>query len=133
MIKVIELEGKRYVILPESEYEQLCGRAGQSLQLDDNDLPPLPKPDRNGRFPAEEYTRMLIARDIVRKRKAGGLTQSELAKLAGVRQETLSRIESGKQHASVRTIEKIEKAIDRRSRGQKSEEPARRPWRGIQL
>lgn len=48
-----------------------------------------------------------------------GLTQTELAKLAGIRQETLSRLEFGKHKPNVRTVERIEAAL-RRKRGKKS-------------
>lgn len=110
-IQCIEIEGKQYVKLPASEYESLCGRAGEALALDESDLPPLPKPDKDGRFPALEYTRVALARDLIRDRKAAGLTQQQLGNLAGVRQETISRIESGKQSTSVQTIDRIEKAL----------------------
>lgn len=110
-IQHLEIDGKRYVLLPASDYETLCGRAGESLALDESDLPPLPKPDRKGRFPALEYTRVSIARDVIRERKAAGLTQQALADLAGLRQETISRVESGKVTASVKTLNSIEKAL----------------------
>jgi transcriptional regulator with XRE-family HTH domain len=42
---------------------------------------------------------------------AAGLSRQQLAKLAGVRQETISRIESGKHPATVRVIDKLEKAV----------------------
>ena len=57
-------------------------------------LPALPKSDANGRFPAIEYTRVSLARSLIRERTALGLTQQQLAKLAGVREETLSRLGS---------------------------------------
>jgi len=55
--------------------------------------------------------RASIARDIVLERRALGLTQEALAKLAGVRQETLYRLESGKHSPTVRTVEKIDRAL----------------------
>ena len=76
-------------------------------------MPPLPKPDANGHFPAIEYTRISLARSIIRERTALGLTQQQLAKLAGVREETLSRLESGKHSPTVRTVEKIERALQK--------------------
>jgi DNA-binding XRE family transcriptional regulator len=76
-----------------------------------NDLPPLPEPDKNGRFPALEYSRISLARDIIRDRRAAGLTQQELAKLAGTRQETISRIENGNYTASVKLVEKIDRVL----------------------
>lgn len=115
----LNIDGKRYVLLPEDDYESLCGRAGEAIALDESDLPALPKPDKNGRFPALEYTRIALARDIIRDRKAARLTQTKLAELAGIRQETLSRIESGKYKASVKTIEKIDQILRKKLRSKK--------------
>ena len=106
----IELAGKRFVLLEEPIYERLCREAGQAIG-DDDLLPPLPLPDTNGRFPAVEYNRISLARNLIRDRKAAGLSQERLAELAGVRQETISRVETGKHMASPRTIEKLDKAI----------------------
>jgi transcriptional regulator with XRE-family HTH domain len=55
-----------------------------------------------------------IARDIVKERRALGLTQAQLAKLAGIRQDTLSRLESGKYKPIVRTVERVEAALKRK-------------------
>lgn len=110
------IEGKRFVLVRESEYEQLCREAKRTVDVADEDLPPLPKPDKHGRYPAVEYTRISIARDLVRERKAVGLSQSELAAKAGVRQETISRIESGKHSVTVKTYDKIFNALERARR-----------------
>jgi len=115
----LNIDGKRYVLLPEADYESLCGRAGEAIALDESDLPPLPKPDKNGQFPALEYTRVALARDIIRDRKAARLTQTKLAELAGIRQETLSRIESGKHKAAIKTIEKIDRVLRTKLRKRK--------------
>ena len=66
-----------------------------------------------GNVPALEYVRASIARDIIRERRALGLTQEQLAKLSGVRQETICRLETGQHSPTVRTIEKIERALKR--------------------
>ncbi|MSR58934.1 MAG: XRE family transcriptional regulator [Planctomycetaceae bacterium] len=105
----LELEGKRFVVIEESEYERLCREAGEKPERDD--LPEFPAPDKNGNFPAIEYTRISIARDLIRARRGVELSQQRLAELAGVRQETISRLESGKHTAAVGTIERLEKAI----------------------
>lgn len=107
----IDVAGQRFVLLPEREYERLCSRASETVPLTDDDLPPLPKPDKHGNFPAVEYARISLARDIIRDRRAAGLTQEELAKLAGTRQETISRIESGKYTASTKMIDRIDRAL----------------------
>ena len=89
----------------------LSGAKMTNIALKHDNLPALPKPDRRGRYPAEEFARVSLARDIIRSRREARLTQTELAKLAGIRQEILSRIESGKHKAAVRTIDSIEKAL----------------------
>lgn len=107
----IEVAGHRFVLLPEQEYDRLCARASETVPVTDDDLPPLPKPDKQGRFPAVEYARVSLARDIIRDRKAAGLTQQELAALASTRQETISRIESGNYASSHKTIDRIDRAL----------------------
>jgi DNA-binding XRE family transcriptional regulator len=107
----IEVAGQRFVLLPEGEYDQLCSRAGKSVPLTDDDLPPLPKPDKHGNFPAVEYARISLARDIIRDRRAASLTQQQLAELVGTHQETISRIETGKHTASVKLVDKIDKVL----------------------
>ena len=59
---------------PRKEYDQLRKKAVEA------DLPPYPKADAKGNYPAFEYLRVSIARDIIRDRLAVGLTQVELAK-----------------------------------------------------
>ena len=83
----------------------------EAVPLTDADLPPLPKADANGNYPAVEYARVSLARDIIRDRRAAGLTQQELAKRARTRQETVSRIESGKYTASVKLIDRIDAVL----------------------
>lgn len=109
----IEVVGQRFVLLPEAEYERLCAKASETVPVTDDDLPPFPKPDKQGNFPAVEYARVSLARDIIRDRRAAGLTQQELAMLAGTRQETISRIESGNYTASHKTIDRIDRALQK--------------------
>jgi DNA-binding XRE family transcriptional regulator len=106
----IEVEGIRFVLVPETEYDRLCHDAGKAVG--DDMLPPLPKPDKHGRYPALQYARMSLARDLIRDRKEVGLSQQRLADLAGIRQETLSRIETGRHTASQRTIDKIMRVVE---------------------
>jgi len=104
-VQAIELAGKPYVLMDRAEYERLraLAKAGE--------LPPLPKPDRDGRYPAIPYARATIARGIIRDRVRAGLSQKELARRAGIRVETLCRIEPGRHTPSVATIEKIDRAL----------------------
>jgi DNA-binding XRE family transcriptional regulator len=83
------------------------------LEDTDPDLPPLPPADANGQYPAIETARVIIARQIIRGRKAAGWTQAELAASAGVRQETISRIETGKHSPGLKTMAKIDCALKR--------------------
>lgn len=122
-VQRVEVEGRRFVFLPEAEYERLCRGAGEAVTADDEEMPALPKPDKHGRFPALQYARISLARDLIRDRKGVDLSQQRLAVLAGVRQETISRIETGRHTASQRTVDKIMRVIEterRRLRSRKS-------------
>jgi DNA-binding XRE family transcriptional regulator len=103
----ITRKGRRFVLVPVEEYER----------WNDRSLPPLPPVDADGTSNAIDFARATIARRLIADRRAAGLSQERLAKLAHVRQETISRIESGKNTATVRTIDKLDKAI-RRAGGQ---------------
>jgi DNA-binding XRE family transcriptional regulator len=104
-MQTIHLEGKAYVVVPREQYDRLVTLSKAA------ELPPLPEPDAQGDYPAVEYACASIARSVIRDRVAAGLTQRELARLAGIRVETLCRIEGGKQVPSVPTIEKIDQAL----------------------
>ncbi len=106
-MQTIHLEGKAYVILERERYDELTTRAKAS------DLPPMPEADAEGNRPAAEYLRVSMAHDIIRERAELGLTQRELARLAGIRVETLCRLEAAKHVPSVVTMEKIDRALNR--------------------
>ncbi len=97
-VQTVTLEGKRFVIVPEAEYQRLLGV----------ELPPA---DSAGNRPAIEAMRAVIARDIVRDRQRIGWSQAELARHAGIRTETLNRIETAKHTPSVSTMQKIDAAF----------------------
>jgi predicted transcriptional regulator len=80
-----------------------------------SELPDFPPVDAEGNSNAIEFARAAIARRLIRDRREIGLSQQQLAKLAGVRQETISRIESGRHTATLRVIEKLERAIRKTS------------------
>jgi transcriptional regulator with XRE-family HTH domain len=65
-----------------------------------------------GRFPAVEYARASLARKIIGARRLAGLSQAALARQAGIRPETLNRIEKGKTTPDTATIAKIERALE---------------------
>jgi DNA-binding XRE family transcriptional regulator len=103
--QTLNFAGKSYVVLERAEYERLTTLAKAA------DLPALPRPDRKGSFPAVEFGCASIARGIISDRVKAGLNQKQLAKLAGIRVETLCRIETGRHIPSVPTIEKIDRAL----------------------
>lgn len=105
MPRMMTLDNETFVVLPKEEYQELVARAH------DVALPVYPPGDRRGRRPAAAFGLASIAREIVTRRLAVGWTQEELARRAGVRVETISRLESAKHHPQKATIEKIEAAL----------------------
>ncbi|MBN2475351.1 MAG: helix-turn-helix transcriptional regulator [Pirellulales bacterium] len=95
----VELDGIRYVILRESAFEVLCRRAG--LDADD---PPI---DGTSSVPGFGLDRASLAEKLVRRRRAAGLSQAELARRAGIRAETLNRIERGRSTPDFATVRKL--------------------------
>jgi ribosome-binding protein aMBF1 (putative translation factor) len=98
------IAGERMVILQENEYERLKQKADEWEPL-------LPGPLPDGNYPALEYMRASLARKIIRHRRRLGLSQVELARRAGIRPETLNRLEHAKHSPTVGTVDKIEKAL----------------------
>lgn len=101
----VKLAGKPYVLIEREEYDRLrrLAKVGE--------MPALPQRGADGTYPAIAYGRASIARGVVRDRLKLGLKQKELADLAGIRVETLSRIESGRHTPGLATIEKIDAAL----------------------
>lgn len=103
-VQTVVLDGKRFVILPEADYKRMKAA---------------PPADSAGNLPAIAAMRAVLARDIVRDRERVGWSQAELARRAGIRVETLNRIETGKHTPSVSTIEKIDDALRAASKGKR--------------
>lgn len=59
-------KGKQHVLVPREEYELLV-----TNQVSDKEalLPSLPDLDRDGTYPAVEFARMSLARDIILARR----------------------------------------------------------------
>jgi predicted transcriptional regulator len=74
-------------------------------------LPTIPKSDAHGLRPARQTLRAILARDIIKDRMALGWSQRELARRAGIRPETLCRIESGQTTPTVATVQRIDDAL----------------------
>jgi len=122
ILQKMKIEGKRCVAIEETEFrrlERLAKRAENPL------LPSFPPADTKGNVPAFEYMQVSIARDIIKERRALGLSQLQLAEMAGLRQETLSRLESGKHSPTVRTVDKIDQALKRYAKSKSKRHGAR--------
>jgi DNA-binding XRE family transcriptional regulator len=100
-LQTIEVKGERFILVPEEEYQRFAG------------VPALPKPDPHGRVDAIAYARASVARDLILARKRAGLTQAQLARVAKVRQETVSRLESGLQTITESTMKKLWQVLER--------------------
>ena len=109
-IQTLTIEGQRFVVIPEDQYQELLG---------ENREPPLPETDAKGNYPAVASARSVLARQIIRRRRAAGLTQKDLAKWAGVRVETLNRLEHGKHSPNVATVDKLVRVLKRAEGKQK--------------
>lgn len=101
-ISTLEIEGKAFVVLPKAEFERLIDKAA---------WPQLPPADAGGYRPAIPALRASIARKLIRRRIAAGLSQQDLARRAGIRVETLNRLESGKHAPQRETIARIDKVL----------------------
>ena len=78
----------------------------------------VPKVRVAGRWYADAvaYATVSIARGLRRLRRRAGLTQAEVARRAGIRAETLSRLENGRGNPTVATVSKVVRAIARANR-----------------
>ena len=115
----VKLGGEQYVILPAELYDRLTDLARAAA------LPALPTPDQQGNYPAVEYARVGLARKLIRERVAARLSQRELARLAGVRFETICRIETGRHTPSVPTLVRLQRALRKVTQQRKGGRPQR--------
>jgi DNA-binding XRE family transcriptional regulator len=101
----MKMDGKTFVLVPRKEYRQLT----------EDREPQMPPLGDDGTYPALPAVRVSMARTIIQRRKSAGMTQKALAEAAGVRVETLNRIEKAKVTADTATIAKIDRALKRAS------------------
>lgn len=100
----VTLDGREYVLVPRQAWETISSRALTRATS---------QPDRgreDGSLTIGDVRRSL-ARRVSLRRQAAGWTQRELARRAGVRVETISRIENGLHMPGPRTSQKIETAL----------------------
>lgn len=103
--RTVKRHGKRYVVVDAADFASLPGKTNTVK------LPPFPPVDGDGNSPAIEYARVSIARQLITDRTAAGLTQAELAKRAGIRVETLNRLEKAKHSADETTMKRIDAVL----------------------
>ena len=92
-VQTLTIGKQRVVVLPESEYKRLLSDA-ERVKRD-----------------ALDFANEAIGHDLRSKRDKVKMSQEQVAMKAGIRVETLSRIESGKANPTVSTVKKILKAL----------------------
>ena len=103
----VTLDGREYVMIPRRQWDVISGvKRGTPVKL------PLRFPD--GAY-SIEHVRLSLAKKVAAQRIAAKMTQVELARRARVRPETISRLENGLHMPSVRTFERITRALERRA------------------
>jgi DNA-binding XRE family transcriptional regulator len=88
-IQEVRVGDETFCLVPMSDYLRLVKEAGGTL------------------VDAVDYARASIGRDLLRRRERAGLTQSEVAAKAGIRPETLSRLENGRANPTFATVRRI--------------------------
>ena len=116
--RAVELDGIRYVILREAVFEGLCEKAGIR--------PRSPAENEDALAPGFDLDRASLAEKLARRRRATGLSQAELARRAGIRPETLNRIERGRSTPDFRTVRKLVVAMNAADSEQLADEPPKK-------
>jgi DNA-binding XRE family transcriptional regulator len=105
-VATITKHGKKFALIPMDDYRQLIAEPH---------LPAYPPLATDYTRNALESIRVSIAHKLIEDRRNAGLTQQQLADLSGVRQETISRIESAQRTLTESTMNKLTKAIRKAS------------------
>ncbi len=103
--QTIVVDKKSYVLLPKEEYQNLLARAHGVR------LPAYAPAKADGSREALGFIGASLARGLIIQRLEAGLTQEQLASRAGLRVETISRLESGKHKPHPSTLHKIDHAL----------------------
>ena len=108
-VATITKHGKKFAVISMDDYRQLIADPGAP------GLPAYPPLAADSTRNALESIRVSIARKLIEDRHNAGLTQQQLADLSGVRQETISRIESAQRTLTASTMNKLTKALRKAS------------------
>src|SRR5687768_7993440 len=90
--QVVEIAGKAYVLLPKVDYERLRSKAEG--------------------FGSDLSSFGAIGPEIRQRRRRARLTLAEVARRAGIRLETLSRIENGRTNPTLGTVQAVLRALE---------------------
>lgn len=104
-IRLVEVGGKKLVIMEQKEYDRLmdCADAAEARQI---------KADKSDAvLPWDKGLGGLIVNRIAERRREKGLSQRKLAERLDVRPSTLSRWERKDANLTLDTIRKIAKAL----------------------
>jgi ribosome-binding protein aMBF1 (putative translation factor) len=107
----LTIDGRKYIAIPMDRWATIPRKVRNLINHENREQFRTP----NGDYKAIPALRASIARDIIRARKALGWSQRKLAGEAHIRQATLVSVESGRKTPNVRTVEKIEAALQRAS------------------
>lgn len=112
----VELEGVLYALLPWSDLERLQRLAAVGAA---------PSPPHATNRPASQE-RAYFAREVKRRRAKLAVSQRDLAREAGIRFESLNRIERGRSAPTLESVAAIEDALARLEGGKRTEVAT--PW-----
>ena len=105
---VVQDDQPAFLLVPVEDYERLVkAEMIQSAirKVTERD------PDKVKWVKAEDFAMKLASERIVEARKAAGLSQKQLGQKLGMPQSQISRIERSPDHTTVRTIQKIARAL----------------------
>jgi DNA-binding XRE family transcriptional regulator len=94
-VQTLEIAGRAYVLVRKADYERLRLHAEESQE------------------DSSPFRTRSIGPDLRQRRQKACLTLSEVAAKAGIRLETLSRIENARTNPTVGTVQAILRALER--------------------
>ena len=101
-----------FAVIPWREYERLANADADDL-LSDEELYDLAKSEEGESFPVEVVDRIVAGEGPISVyRSYRGMTQQELASIAGINPVYLSQIETGKRSGSTKTLAALAKALN---------------------
>lgn len=104
-VRNVTLDGQHFVLVPRHQWKTMIQSARST-----------PSVQTSGETFGIDDVRKSLASRMAGRRRAAGLTQSQLARMARVRVETISRLENGLHMPGVRTFDKIDRALARASK-----------------